>query len=290
MNVNLCVLLFLIYNIRRCLICRPLIFICFILHLIPQPRQSFWIINAFIFQYQLKQTLFVVFYAVLIKYNILSYTVCSILHELCIFFGAVTFLKKDLTFLFDFDSLISLIQMGDISIPSLNVVLIYVIFGHAEDVLTFMSSHPARLIGLCVWRDLHLLSFHKQHPDGKKKKKEKTTTRSLHIRLCAPDANSLYNNLLNVISHHPIKLNKLGVTAGFGHLCGWRKCSAAAQGERELLKWMLMYCSSSGLVDINASFLWSAKVVYNDGLLAAPSLAFPPLGVLSRLHGAPTNS
>lgn len=138
-----------------------------------------------------------------------------------------------------------------------------------------MSSHPARLIGLCVWRDLHLLSFHKQHPDGKKKK-----TCSLHISLRAPDANSLYNNLLNMISHKPIKLNKLGVTAGFGHLCVCRRHGAAAQGERKLLIWMLMYCSSSGFVDINASFLWSAKVVYNDGLLAAPSLAFPPLRVL----------
>lgn len=64
--------------------------------------------------------------------------------------------------------------------------------------------------------DLHLLSFHKQHPDGKKKNKKKNTMRSLHIRLRASDANSLYNNLLNVISHEPIKLNKLGVAAGFG--------------------------------------------------------------------------
>lgn len=73
---------------------------------------------------------------------------CSILHKLCIFCSC--YFSKELTFLFDFDSLISLIQIWDISIPSLNVVLIYVIFGHGEYVLTFMSSHPTRLIGLCV--------------------------------------------------------------------------------------------------------------------------------------------
>lgn len=75
-------------------------------------------------------------------------------------------------------------------------------------------------------RDLHRLGFHKQHPDGKKEKKNSTA--SLPTRLPAPDANSLYSNLLNVIAHKPIKLNSLGVTAGFGHLCGHgRRCVAA---------------------------------------------------------------
>lgn len=87
---------------------------------------------------------------------------------------------------------------------------------------------------------------------------------------------------LNAISHEPIKVNKRGVTAGSGHLCGCRRHRAAAQRERELLKWTLMYCSSSGLADINASFLSSVQVVYNDGLLASPLLAFRPLGVLHR--------
>lgn len=88
-----------------------------------------------------------------------------------------------------------------------------------------------------------------------KNKKKLKSTRWLHIRLGAPDANSLYNNLLNVILHQPTKLNKPGVAAESGHLCGCSRHCAAAQRERELLKWMLMYCSSSGLVDITASFL-----------------------------------
>ena len=229
-----------------------------------------------LFQYQFKSN---IIYCLLCFSNSI-YLIYVLFCLNCACFSAVTFLAKDLTFLFDFDSLISLIQMGDIAFPSLNDVLIYVIFGHAEYGLTFMSSHPARFIGLCVWRDLHSLSFHKQHPNWKKNNKKKNRTCLLHLRLCAPDANSLYNNLMNVISHKPIKLNKLIVTAGFGYLCGCRRHRAEAQREPGLLKWTLLYCSSASLVDIDASFLWSAKVVYNDGLLTTPSLAFPPLGVL----------
>lgn len=61
------------------------------------------------------------------------------------------------------------------------------------------------------------------------KKKKKNSTSLLPTRLPAPDANSLYSNLLNVIVHKPIKLNSLGVTAGFGHLCGRGRRRAAAQ-------------------------------------------------------------
>lgn len=101
-------------------------------------------------------------------------------------------------------------------------------------------------------RDLHRLGFHKQHPDGKKEKRDSTA--SLPTRHPAPDANSLYSNLLNVIAHKPIKLNSLGVTAGFGHLCGRERHRAATHS-----CWNGHWCIVLRLPVLQCffSFLWS---------------------------------
>lgn len=61
--------------------------------------------------------------------------------------------------------------------------------------------------------DLHSPSFHKWRLLGKKNKWMPS-----NVRLCAPDANLVYCNLLDVILHTPINVNRLIVKPGVGHL------------------------------------------------------------------------